>query len=121
MLRVKLLRDGVQLQIDAHSKDANHPMRQNTDRPADPKSGAYRLNEILPLEKVDLTANAWREVKLVFHGEEVIITLDGTTWAKTLKRANFNAAKRKLLWMQNGGNQGIELDDIHVTPTITQH
>jgi len=120
MLRVKLLRDGVQLQIDAHSKDANHPMRQNTGRPADPKSGAYRLNEILPLEKVDLTANPWREVKLVFHGEEVTITVDGKTWSKTLKRANFNAAKRKLLWMQNGGNQGIELDDIHVTPTSPQ-
>lgn len=120
MLRVKLLRDGVQLQIDAHSKDANHPMRQNTGRPADKKSGAYRLNEILPIEKVDLTANAWREVKLVFHGEEVIITVDGKTWSKTLERANFNAAKRKLLWMQNGGNQGIELDDIHVTPATPQ-
>jgi len=120
MLRVKLLRDGVQLQVDAHSKDANHPMRQNTGRPADPKSGAYRLNEILPLEKVDLTANLWREVKLVFRGDEVIIKLDGTTWSKTLKRANFNAAKRKLLWMQNGGNQGIELDEIRVTSNITQ-
>jgi hypothetical protein len=114
------VRDGVQLQIDAHSKDANHPMRQNTGRPADPKSGAYRLNEILPLEKVDLTANTWREVKLVFHGEEVTITVDGETWSKTLQRANFKAAKRKLLWMQNGGNQGIELDDIDVTPTIAQ-
>lgn len=120
MLRVKLLRDGVQLQVDAHSKDANHPMRQNTGRPADPKSGAYRLNEFLPLEKVDLTANTWREVKLVFHGEEAIITLDGKTWSKTLKRANFNAAKRKLLWMQNGGSEGLELDDIRVTPTITK-
>jgi hypothetical protein len=120
MLRVKLLRDGVQLQIDAHSKDANHPMRQNTGRPPDKKSGAYRLNEILPLEKVDLTANTWREVKLVFHGEEVVITVDGKTWSKTLKRANFNAAKRKLLWMQNGGSEGIELDDIRVTPTITK-
>jgi hypothetical protein len=120
MLRVKLLRDGVQLQVDAHSKDANHPMRQNTGRPADPKSGAYRLNEFLPIEKVDLTANIWREVKLVFRGEEVIISLDGETWSKTLKRANFDVAKRKLLWMQNGGNQGIELDDIHITPTITK-
>jgi hypothetical protein len=121
MLRVKLLRDGVQLQVDAHSKDPNHLMRQNTGRPADPKSGAYRLNEFLPLEKVDLTANTWREVKLVFHGEEILITLDDKAWSHTLKRANFNIAKRKLLWMQNGGNQGLELDDIHVTPTITQH
>ena len=79
MLRVKLLRHGVQLQVDAHSKDADHPMRQNTGRPADPKSGAYRLNEFLPLEKVDLTANNWHEVKLIFRGEEVIITVDAET------------------------------------------
>ena len=117
MLRVKLLREGVQLQVDAHSKDANHPMRQNTGRPADPKSGAFRLNEFLPLEKIDLTANTWRVVKLVFRGEEVILTLDGKTWSKTLKRANFNATKRKLLWMQNGGEAGIELDDIQATLT----
>jgi hypothetical protein len=121
MLRVKLLRDGVQLQVDAHSKDPSHPMRQNTGRPADPKSGAYRLNEFLPLEKVDLTANTWRQVKLIFQSEEILITLDNDVWSHTLKRANFNSAKCKLLWMQNGGNQGLELDEIHVTPTIIQH
>lgn len=118
MLRVKLLREGVQLQVDAHSKDASHPNRQKTGRPADPKSGAFRLNEFLPLEKVDLTAGVWREVKLVFRGEEVVITLDGRTWSKTLRRANFNASKRKLLWMQNGGEAGIELDDIQVSSTL---
>ena len=58
-------------------------------------------------------------MKLVFHGEEVVISLDGRTWSKTLKRANFNAAKRKLLWMQNGGEKGIELDDILVQATAT--
>jgi hypothetical protein len=72
---------------------------------------------MLPLEKVDLTANTWREVKLVFRGEEVVVTVDGQTWSKTLTRPNFNAAKRKLLWMQNGGEAGIELDDIRVTQT----
>lgn len=56
-------------------------------------------------------------MKLVFRSEEIVITLDGQTWAKTLKRPNFNAAKRKLLWMQNGGESGIELDDIKATPT----
>ncbi|RFC47088.1 MAG: hypothetical protein DVB23_001273 [Verrucomicrobia bacterium] len=117
MLRVKLLRQGVQLQVDAHSKDPNHPMRQSNGRPADAKSGAFRLNEILPLEKVDLTANVWREVRLVFRGEEVTITLDGQTWSRRLTRGNFNAAKRKLLWMQNGGEAGIELDDIVVKAT----
>jgi hypothetical protein len=117
MLRVKLLREGVQLEVDAHSKDANHPLRQNT-RPADKISGAYRLNEILPLEKVDLSSNDWREVKLVFRGEEVSMSVDGKLWSKTLNRANFNAGKRKLLWMQNGGEKGIEIDDVHVTATV---
>ena len=117
MLRVKLLRDGVQLQIDAHSKDANHPLRQKNGRPPDKKSGAYRLNEMLPLEKVDLSTNTWREVKLIFRGEEVIITVDGQKWSQTLSRPNFNAAKHKLLWMQNGGEAGIEIDDILVSPS----
>lgn len=116
MLRVKLLREGIQLEVDAHSKDPNHPLLQKN-RPPDKKSGAYRLNENLPLEKVDLTANTWREVKLVFRSEEVIITVDGQTWSKNLTRPNFNAAKRKILWMQNGGEAGIELDDIRVVAT----
>jgi hypothetical protein len=45
----------------------------------------------------------------------VVITADRLTWSKTLARPNFNAAKRKLLWMQNGGEAGVELDDIQVT------
>jgi len=116
MLRVKLLRDGVQLEVDAHSKDEHHPLRQNT-RPADKVSGAYRLNEFFPLEKVDLKSNDWREVKLVFQDEKVVISIDGKLWSKTLSRANFNAGKRKLLWMQNGGEKGIEIDDVHVQST----
>lgn len=116
MLRVKLLRDGIQLEVDAHSKDEHHPLRQNN-RPADKISGVYRLNEFLPLEKVDLAKNEWRDVKLTFLGPEVNIIVGGTLWTKTLKRENFDAGKRKLLWMQSGGEQGIELDDIHVTAT----
>ena len=116
MLRVKLLRDGVQLEVDAHSKDEHHPLRQNN-RPADKISGVYRLNEFFPLEKVDLTKNEWRDVKLTFLGPEVNICVGGTLWNKTLNRENFNAGKRMLHWMQNGGEQGIELDDIHVTAT----
>jgi len=114
MLRVKLLRDGIQLQVDSHSKDPNHPQRQKNERPPDKVSGAYRLNEFLPLEKVDLTRNAWREVRLMFQGERVTVSVDGHVWSKTLERPCFNAAKRKLLWMQNGGEKGIELDDIRV-------
>lgn len=118
MLRVKLLRDGVQLEVDAHSKDEHHPLRQNT-RPADKASGTYRLNEFLPVEKVDLKSNDWREVKLVFQGEQATLSVDGKVWSKTLNRANFNAGKRKLLWMQNGGEKGIEIDDVHVQATTT--
>lgn len=117
MLRVKLLRNGVQLQVDSHSLDANDPLRQKTDRPADPVSHAYRLNEFLPLEKLDLSGGAWREVQLIFKGEKVKVTIDDTTWSQTLSRPCFNAAKRKLLWMQNGGEAGLEIDDIIITPT----
>ena len=112
MLRVKFLRTGIQLQIDAHSKDLNHPLRQKQGRPADPVSGAYRLNEHLPLEEVDLTKNEWHTVKLVFTAENVAITLDDTKWTHILTRSNFNAAKRKLLWTQDGSEQGIEPDEI---------
>ena len=116
MLRVKLLRDGVQLEVDAHSKDEHHPLRQNN-RPADKVSGVYRLNEHFPVEKVDLKSNDWREMKLVFQDDKVVISIDGKLWSKMLSRANFNAGKRKLLWMQNGGEKGIEIDDVHVQAT----
>lgn len=116
MLRVKLLRDGVQLQVDAHSTDPNHPQRQKAGREADPVSGAFRLNEMMPLEKVDLAENKWRQVRLTFRGDAVTVSLDADTWMKTFSRSNFNAPKRKLLWMQNGGEKGIEIDDIVVKP-----
>jgi hypothetical protein len=115
MLRVKLLRDSVVLEVDAHSPDPNDPLRQNT-RPADPVSKVYRTNEFLPPEKVDLSANTWRTVKLVFKGDTVEMSVDGI-WSHRLTRANFDATKRKLLWMQNGGEAGIEIDDVIVTPT----
>lgn len=116
MLRLKLLRDGVQPEVDAHSKDENHPFRQNN-RPPDKISGAYRLNEFFPIEKVNFSRNDWHEVALIFRGESVSISIDRTLWSKTLVRANFNAGKRKLLWMQSGGEEGVELDEIHVTAT----
>lgn len=116
MLRVKLLRDSVHLEVDAHSKDEHHPLRQNN-RPADKVSGAYRLNEHLPLEPVDLKRNDWHEVQLTFQAEEVTVSIDQALWSKTLCRPNFNAGKRKLLWMQSGGEEGIELDDVRVTET----
>ena len=115
MLRVKLLRNSVVLEVDAHSPDPNHPLRQNN-RPADPVSKVYRTNEHFPPEKVDLSANTWRTVKLVFKGETVDMSVAGL-WSRRLTRANFDATKRKLLWMQNGGGAGIEIDDVIITPT----
>ena len=114
MLRVKLIRTGVQLQIDSHSLDADHPNRRNKSRPADKVSGAYRLNRKLPPEDIDLSANVWRQVKLVFRGDTVTLSVDGQRWSKSLKDACFDATKRKLLWMQKGGEKGIEIDDIVV-------
>ncbi len=61
MLRMKLTRTGIQLQIDAHSLDADHPERQNKSRPADAVSGAYRLNKKFPQEDVDLRESRWHE------------------------------------------------------------
>ena len=117
MLRVKLLRRGVELQIDSHSMDANHPDRQKKERPADKLSGAYRLNKRFPIERVNLSENEWRTVTLNFQGDTVTISVDGETWQKTLTHSCFNAAKQKLLWMQNGGEEGIEIDDILVRQT----
>ena len=113
MLRVKLTRKTVQLQIDGHSRDENHTARQIT-RPPDKVSGAYRLNERLRLERIDLRENKWHTVKLVFRDETVTIAIDDTIWTTTLKRPGFKAAKRKLLWMQNGGRYGIIIDDVVV-------
>jgi len=115
MLRVRLNRDSVVLEVDAHTLDPKHPLRQNTRAP-DPVSKAYRTNEHLPAEKVDLSSNEWRTVRLVFKGDTVDMSVDGK-WQRTLKRPNFDATKRKLLWMQNGGAAGIEIDDVIVTPT----
>ena len=115
MLRVRLNRDSVVLEVDAHSLDPKHPLRQNTREP-DPVSKAYRTNEHLPAEKVDLSDNEWRTVKLIFKGDTVDMSVDGK-WKHSLKRPNFDATKRKLLWMQNGGEKGIEIDDVLVTPT----
>lgn len=115
MLRVRLNRDSIVLEVDAHSPDPKHPLRQNT-READPVSKVYRTNEVLPAEKIDLFANEWRTVRLAFKGDTVDLSVDGK-WARTLQRTNFDATKRKLLWMQAGGEAGIEIDDVVITPT----
>jgi len=115
MLRVKLLRDSIVLEVDGHSPDPKHPLRQNT-READPVSKVFRTNEHFAPERIDLSANLWRTVTLIFKGDTVDITVDNV-WSRRLARPNFAATKRKLLWMQNGGEDGIEIDDVIVNPT----
>jgi hypothetical protein len=117
LLRMKFVRDSIQLEVDGHTLDPNHPLRQPK-READPVSKTYRLNEFLPKHNIDLSSSAWHDVTLKFRGEEVTMTLDGQVWTEKLKRSDFNAAKRQLLWMQQGGDKGIEIDDIHVTPAM---
>lgn len=114
MLRVKLLRNAVQLQVDGHTKDPVHPLRQKTGREADPVSGAWRTNEILTAKPLDLSGTGWHEVKLVFSREEVRVSVDGEAWTETISRTGFREAKRKLLWMQNGGRNAIEIDEVRV-------
>ena len=113
LLRVKLLRDSVQIQVDGHTFDTKHP-QLNPGRPADQTSGLLRTNEHLPADKLDLAANDWHTLRLVFRHDEVTVSLDGDRWTKTLRRPGFAPAKKKLLWMQQGGEQGLELDDIIV-------
>ncbi len=115
MLRVRLNRDSIVLEVDGHTYDKNHPLLQKNFPPL-AVSGSLRTNEVLPTEKVDLSANEWRTVKLVFKGDTVNMSVDGK-WMRSLQRPNFDAAKRKLLWMQNGGEKGVEIDDVVVEPT----
>jgi hypothetical protein len=48
----------------------------------------------------------------------VTISVDGKMWSKTLQHACFDTKKRKLLWMQKGGDQGIEIDDLKITRAV---
>jgi len=115
MLRVRLNRDSVVLEVDGHTFDKSHPLLQKNFPPL-AVSGSLRTNEVLPATKVDLSDDGWRNVKLAFKGDSVVMSIDGK-WSQSLKRPNFDAPKRKLLWMQNGGEKGIEIDDVLVIPT----
>ncbi len=117
LLRVKLLRNAVELQVDGHTKNPAHPLRQKNGRDADPVSGAWRTNEILPATKLDLSGSDWRMVKLVFSGQTVKVSIDGDSWSETLSRPGFRGSKRKLLWMQNAGRHSLEIDEITVLET----
>lgn len=114
MLRVKFLRNGIRVQVDGHSLDPDAKGRQYK-RKADAVSGAYRLNEILAMEKVEIKTGEWQMVRLKFQGEQVEMSLNEKIWTKTLNRPGFKFEKKKLLFMQNGGEKGIEIDDVKVS------
>ena len=38
----------------------------------------------------------------------------GETHSQVDEAANFHASKRKLRWRQNGGEKGVEIDDVHL-------
>jgi hypothetical protein len=115
VFRVQLQRGSVQLQVDGHTLDPDDPQIQKFGGPRiDKVSGSYRTNELLPKTKLDLSDDDWHQLHVVFEGEHVAVTLDETTYRQSVQRPGFDVAKTKLLWLLNGGEAGIELDDIHV-------
>ena len=126
MLRVKVTRNAVGIQVDNHSKNPQDPKflkiikkqkKQRPDkkeRPPDPASGAYRIPELLRPDKVNLNDNEWHELELVFKKDSVSISIDKTLWEKKLTRPGFAFKKDEILLMLNGGKKGIEIDDLKV-------
>lgn len=117
ILRVKLLSTGVAVQVDAHTKDPKELKVKKGKKPRKPDkvSGAYRVQESLPMEKVNLKDNKWHELTLVFKKNTVSMNLDGKLWAKELTRPGFGFEKQGINWFLNGGEKGIEIDDLKVT------
>ena len=126
MLRVQLLRNAVRIQVDGHTKNPKDPKLLKTldlrrkqspekeDRPPDTVSGAYRVGEKLKPDAVDLQVKNWHNLELVFQGDSLVIRLDNNRWTKTLQRPGFAFRKNMLLFMLNGGESGIEIDDLKI-------
>ena len=116
ILRVKLLTTGVAVQVDAHTKDPKELKlkKGETPRKPDKVSGAYRVQERLPMEKVNLNDNKWHELTLVFKKNTVSMSLDGKLWTKELTRPGFGFEKQGINWFLIGGEKGIEIDDLKV-------
>jgi hypothetical protein len=121
----------VHIQVDAHTKNPKDPMLlktiaqrrkqrpQEKDRPPDTVSGAYRVSEKLKPEAVDLQDKNWHNLQLVFKGDRVLIRLDNNRWTKSLQRPGFAFRKNMLLFMLNGGESGIEIDDLKIMADAT--
>lgn len=81
-------------------------------------SGAFRLSQKLQKDVVNLKINQWHDVSVTFRNHEVTISVDRQIWSKTLQHSCLNTKERKLLWMQKGGDQGIEIDDLKITRAV---
>jgi hypothetical protein len=119
MLRVKLLRNAITIQVDAHTKDPKNPNllklpKKQQERKPDKVSGAFRVPERLASHKLDLNDNKWHELKLVFKKNTVSISLDDELYTKQVTRPGFGFEKQEISWMQDGGDKGIEIDDLKV-------
>ena len=51
----------------------------------------------------------------------MVIRLDNNRWTKTLQRPGFAFRKNMLLFMLNGGESGIEIDDLKIMAGDTPH
>ena len=126
MLRVRINRNSVRVQVDNHTKDPKDPKLLKSiartkkinpnkkERPADSISGAYRVPEMLKPNMLDLKDAKWHELKLLFKKDTVSISIDEKLWTKTLKRPGFAFKKDEILFMFDGGDKGIEIDDLKI-------
>ncbi|MDF1819920.1 MAG: hypothetical protein P1U54_14900 [Immundisolibacteraceae bacterium] len=118
VLRVKVTRKAISLQVDAHTMDPKGPNVQPGRKP-DPKSGAYRAPEQLKPEMVEgLDDDGWHELELSFEDDTVEISLDGRNWKTELSSPGFAFEKQEFFLFLSGGEAGIEIDDLKITPKL---
>lgn len=116
VLRVKVTRKAVSPQVDAHTMDPKGPNVQPGRKP-DATSGAYRAPEQLKPEMVEgLDDDDWHELELSFEGDTVEIALDGRHWKTKLSRPGFAFEKQEFFLFIDGGEAGMEFDDLKITP-----
>ncbi len=114
ILRVKLTRKAVSLQVDGHTMDPNAPNVQ-PDRAPDSVSGAYRASEKLRPNLVEgLDNDDWHELEMAFKGDTIKITLDGRHWKTELSRPGFAFEKQEIAMFLKGDELGVEIDDLKV-------
>ena len=113
--RIYLLRNGIKLQVDAHTKNKNElsEKQKQRNRPPNKTSGAYRNCEARPFKKVNLNDDKWHTVEIVFKGKNVKVSLDGKL-VESLDRRGFAFEKNELYFMQDGGEKGLELGHFNI-------